>query len=78
MNSSESCLSVSEIFACMARRERQSGVDVIDENEYNTLCITELRRLAHTKGLDVDGSREALISALEDDDEDEDEDEDEA
>lgn len=73
VDSPESCLSVSEIFACMARRERQSGVQGIDENEYHALCIVELRRLAHTKGLDVDGSRESLISALESGDDSEDE-----
>lgn len=49
----------------------------IDDNEYNAMSINELRPLAHAKGLDFNGSREALISALESGDNTEDEDEDE-
>jgi len=48
----------------MAREPNRAGAAAIGENEYNTMCISELRRIAHERGLDVDGSREMLIAAL--------------
>jgi hypothetical protein len=33
-------------------------------NDLNTMRVSELRRKLHEKGLDVDGSREAMIEAL--------------
>ena len=48
----------------MAREPNRAGAAAIGENEYNTMRISELRRIAHKRGLDVDGSREMLIAAL--------------
>jgi hypothetical protein len=35
-----------------------------DENDISSMRVSELRRKAHEKGLNVDGSREMLIAAL--------------
>jgi hypothetical protein len=40
------------------------GADVNVDDQYDSLRISELRKLAHEKGLNVDGSREMLIAAL--------------
>ena len=55
---------MNDLFAAMAREPNRAGAAAIGENEYNTMCISELRRIAHERGLDVDGSREMLIAAL--------------
>lgn len=49
---------VNEVLAAVARRERK-------EEKFWNLSICELRRRAHEKELDVDGSRAMLISVLE-------------
>jgi hypothetical protein len=50
-----------DILAAVARAQaEQKG-----ENDFSTMSISELRRNAYKKELDVDGSREMLISALE-------------
>lgn len=54
-----------DILAAFARREKKGVDDKGIANEFSAMRINELRRKAQTKGLDVDGSREALISALE-------------
>lgn len=55
-----------DILAALARKEKSSSAaEKGIANEFSAMCISELRRAAHTKGLDIDGSREALISALE-------------
>jgi hypothetical protein len=43
---------------------RNNGTNVHVDNQYNALCISELRKRAHEKGLNVDGSREMLIASL--------------
>ena len=56
-----------ETFVAMSRGERvvAVGVDVIGgDSQYNALRISELRKMVHEKGLNVDGSREMLIAAL--------------
>ena len=55
-----------DILTALARKERKkkSGPKKGLTNEFGAMCISELRREASIKGLDVDGSREALISAL--------------
>lgn len=53
-----------DILAAIAREEAKSGTAGCDENIYSSMGISDLRRRAHEKGLDVDGSREMLISAL--------------
>ena len=55
-----------DMLAAMMRGEKESGGSAnADAVEYSSMCISELRNNAHAKGLDVDGSREMLISALE-------------
>jgi len=64
---------VSDVFAAIARAETVKGgggsADADDDNasHYHSMRISELRRLVHDKGLDVDGSREMLIALLEND-----------
>jgi hypothetical protein len=48
----------------VAREPNRPGSTAIGENEYNTMRISELRRMVHARGLDVDGSREMLIAAI--------------
>jgi hypothetical protein len=64
---------VSDVFAAIARAETMKGgggsADADNDNasHYHSMRISELRRLVHDKGLDVDGSREMLIALLEND-----------
>ena len=54
-----------DLLAATARGEaRNNGTNVHVDNQYNALRISELRKMAHEKGLSVDGSREMLIAAL--------------
>lgn len=55
---------ISDVFAAVARRYNV-GLAEKSEGDYSTLRISNLRQRAHKKGLDVDGSTEMLISALE-------------
>jgi hypothetical protein len=50
--------------AAMASEPNRAGAAAIGENIFNTMRISELRFMAHEKGLNVDGSREMLIAAL--------------
>ena len=64
---------VNDVFNAIARAETMKGgggsADADDDNaiHYHSMRISELRRLVHDKGLDVDGSREMLIALLEND-----------
>ena len=51
----------------MARGTRKSGSNAAGngDDQLCTMRISDLRRKVHEKGLDVDGSREMLIAALE-------------
>jgi hypothetical protein len=56
-----------DLLAAVSRGERAvaGGIDVVGgDSHYNALRISELRKRAHEKGLNVDGSREMLIAAL--------------
>lgn len=55
---------MNDILAAIARGERECRAGS-NESKFSAMHISELRGRAHVKGLDVDGSREALISALE-------------
>jgi hypothetical protein len=59
---------VRDVLAATARREKKLGVsgggDGANNSRFNYMCISELRRESHEKGLNVDGSREMLITAL--------------
>ena len=53
-----------DILSSMARREIQLAASASEKNSLNVMSLSELRRRAHARGLEVDGSREMLISAL--------------
>ena len=54
-----------DLLVATARGEmRSGGADVNADSQYDSLRISELRKKAHEKGLNVDGSREMLIAAL--------------
>jgi hypothetical protein len=54
-----------DVLAATARVEmRSGGGDVTVDRKYYSLRISELRKMAHKNGLNVDGSREMLIAAL--------------
>ena len=53
---------MSDLLVAVSREQNRAGA--ISENEFNVMRISELRRKAHERGLDVDGSREMLIAAL--------------
>ncbi len=56
---------LSEVVTALAvTKKTQQVVEKISE-EFSIMSISELRRKAHKRGLDVDGTREMLISALE-------------
>ena len=56
---------ITDVLATVSRGERNvGGADVTVDRKYYSLRISELRKLAHEKGLNVDGSREMLIAAL--------------
>ena len=61
-----------DVLAAFGRGETIGGTD--GGNELSVMRISELRWKAHESGLDVDGSREMLIAALEKDLEEEAED----
>jgi hypothetical protein len=57
---------VNDVLAAMARSEvRARAVGKNDDVELGTLGISDLHRRMHANGLCVDGSREALIAAIE-------------
>lgn len=45
-------------------RGKKEADTKIDSNDFSTMRVNTLRKLLHDKGLDVDGSREAMISLL--------------
>ena len=57
---------VKDVLVATARGERKNGAAKVlhVDSQYNALRISELRKLAHEKGLNIDGSREMLIAAL--------------
>ena len=58
---------ITDVLTAVSRGERVvggSGGDGDDESRFNAMRISELRKRAHKKGLNVDGSREMLIAAL--------------
>ena len=61
-----------DLLVAMSRHEEKDSSDDGDDNEsdvektykYSKMRIRDLREKLHAKGLDVDGSREALIASL--------------
>jgi len=58
---------ITDVLAAVSRGERNVGGNNGDggESQYNAMRISELRKRSYEKGLNVDGSREMLIAALE-------------
>ena len=54
---------MTDFLAAVTRGKKKSGENA--EDDYDTMRISELRRKVNEKGLDVDGSRETLVAALE-------------
>ncbi|KAL7533349.1 hypothetical protein ACHAXR_008059 [Thalassiosira sp. AJA248-18] len=52
-----------DLLTAMNRGKKQDE-DSSDANNYNTMRVSTLRRKLYQKGLDVDGSREAMIAVL--------------
>lgn len=55
---------LNDLMVSLARREAASDTDDVD-----IMCVSDLRRMAHGRGLSVDGSREMLISSIKQDEE---------
>ena len=56
---------VRDVLVATARGEKKDGTAVgIESQLTSSMRISELRKKAHEKGIDVDGSREMLIAAL--------------
>jgi hypothetical protein len=56
---------VTDVLAAVSRGEmRSGGADVNADSQFDSLHISELRHMAHEKGINVDESREMLIAAL--------------
>jgi hypothetical protein len=56
---------ISDVLAAMERGESKDRTDGDSETDLSTMRISKLRLKAHENGLNVDGSREMLIAALE-------------
>lgn len=54
----------SDILAAIIRGEKKDGVAESHEDNFNAMSVSELRCRAYWSRLDVDGSREMLIAAL--------------
>ena len=53
---------VSDLLAAMARGKKDD--DASKASHYNSMRVGTLRKMLDEKGLDVDGSREAMITLL--------------
>ena len=58
----------------VARIDQNDKVGDSESIKYNKLRVGTLRQMLDDKGLNVDGSREAMIAALKEDEDEEDED----
>ena len=55
---------VADILAAMGRGKKKGNDSNDDTINYNKMRVCTLRKMLHEKGLDVDGSREAMIALL--------------
>lgn len=60
---------VTDVLTAMSRSKKKKGNGTSDDdgggtNDYNTMRVATLRKMLHEKGLNVDGSREALVALL--------------
>jgi hypothetical protein len=63
---------MTDLLTAMARGE-QNDNNNNDSINYNKMRVGKLRKMLHEKGLDVDGSREAMIALLKENSEESDE-----
>ena len=54
-----------DLLVSQARSEKKSSKG----DKFSMMCVSELRQMAHAKGLSVDGSREMLIASIKEDEE---------
>jgi speckle-type POZ protein len=64
-NIRESVTLVTELMEVLVGRKKPSGPADADEVDYKRMCVSTLRQKLEDKGLNVDGSRDMLISRLE-------------
>jgi hypothetical protein len=70
-NIRESAALLAEVMEVLAtRKKRPAPANESDERDYKRMRVSSLRRQLDEKGLDVDGSREMLISRLEEEEND--------
>ena len=56
---------INDMLVAFIRSEKEDGdVGGSDENKFASMRVSELRKKAHENGLNVDGSRETLITAI--------------
>ena len=65
---------VSDLLTAVARIDQNDKVGDSESIKYNKLRVGTLRQMLDDKGLNIDGSREAMIAALKEDEDEEDED----
>jgi hypothetical protein len=58
-------LVVTELMEILVSIKKRLAPADADEVDYKRMCVSTLRRMINDKGLDVDDSREMLISRLE-------------
>jgi len=55
-----------DLITAIARGKRKHDSDDSDDDcEYDAMRVSALRKKLHERGLDIDGSREAMIARLE-------------
>jgi hypothetical protein len=55
---------VKDLLFAVGRNSRKGANNGADVDELTTLCVSALRRKLHKMGLEVDGSREAMIASI--------------
>lgn len=55
---------INDVLATILRKERNPRFFQLEGDQFNAMSICELRRRADRNELDIDGSREKLISAI--------------
>jgi hypothetical protein len=55
---------VKDLLVAVGRNSRKGANNGADVDELTTLCVSALRRKLHEMGLEVDGSREAMIASI--------------
>ncbi len=56
---------LADLLTAMARWKKRDSDGMDGGDELSTMRIDDLRKKAHKRGLDIDGSREVLVAALE-------------